>query len=102
MRHVVLLFLALINSVAHAQGSDWPQFLGPLGTSVSTEKGILTPWPKAGLNIVWHKAVGHGYGMPTISNGKLYHFDRNPKNDGKNVRLTCMDAKTGARLWDFE
>ena len=79
-----------------AQGSDWPKFLGPLGTSVSTETGIV--WPKDGPKVLWHKAVGPGYGMPTISKGKLYHFDRN----GKNARLTVMDAKTGALLWDFE
>src|SRR5262245_37131261 len=29
-------------------GSDWPCFLGPTGDSVSTEKGILAPWPKEG------------------------------------------------------
>lgn len=91
------LLLGLPN-VLFAQGSDWPRFLGPLGTSVSTEKGIITPWPKGGLKFVWQKQVGAGYGMPTISNGKLYHFDRN----GKNLRLTCMDAKTGASLWTHE
>jgi len=82
--------------VALAQGSDWPKFLGPLGTSVSTEKGIV--WPKDGPKILWHKEVGTGYGMPTISKGKLYHFDRN----GKNLRLTCMKANTGEFIWDFE
>ena len=91
------LILGLPN-VAFAQGSDWPKFLGPLGTSVSTEKGIIAPWPKEGLKIVWQKEVGAGYGMPTISNGKLYHFDRN----GKNLRLTCMNPKTGASLWTYE
>ena len=29
-------------------GTDWPCFLGPTGDSVSSEKGIITPWPKAG------------------------------------------------------
>jgi outer membrane protein assembly factor BamB len=90
--------LMLLPTFVHAQGSDWPKFLGPLGTSVSTEKGILSPWPKAGPKIVWHKEVGLGYGMPVIANGKLYHFDRH----GKNLRLTCMNAKTGAAIWDFE
>jgi len=85
-----------VPSVALAQGSDWPKFLGPLGTSVSTEKGIV--WPKDGPKILWHKEVGTGYGMPTISKGKLYHFDRN----GKNLRLTCMKANTGEFIWDFE
>jgi outer membrane protein assembly factor BamB len=94
------VMLTLIGTVAdaRAQGSDWPRFLGPLGTSVSTEKGILSPRPKAGPKIVWHKGVGPGYCMPVISKGKLYQFDRN----GKNARLTCMDAKTGESLWTFE
>jgi outer membrane protein assembly factor BamB len=99
--------LLLIPSLAYAQGSDWPKFLGPLGASVSTEKGILTPWPKEGPKILWHKELGPGYGMPTISKGKLYLFDRKArrgieKEDSKFVRLTCMEAATGKFLWDFE
>src|ERR1700684_2162995 len=98
---VVFLLLTLIPTVAHAQGSDWPKFLGPLGTSVSAEKGIITPWPQTGLKIVWQKTIGAGYGMPIVANGKLYHFDRKPNrlgkgdnnDDSKNLRLMCMDAK---------
>ncbi len=98
MRILSLAIACLLacSSIAHAQGSDWPTFLGPLGTSVSTEKGIITPWPKQGPKILWTKDVGQGYGMPTISKGKLYHFDR---KDNKSVRLTCMDAKTGVTIW---
>ncbi len=91
-----VIFLPVIATAAHAQGSDWPRFLGPLGASVSTEKGIV--WPAAGPKILWHKELGTGYGMPTISKGKLYHFDRN----GKNARLTCMNARTGESLWTYE
>src|SRR4051794_6173574 len=57
-------------------GSDWPSFLGPTGDSVSSEKGIVTPWPKHGPRIVWHKGLGIGYGMPAISLGRLFVFDR--------------------------
>ncbi len=97
--HAIVAWMVLcLPTIARAQGSDWPKFLGPLGTSVSTEKGILAPWPKAGPKILWHKEIGLGYGMPVIANGKLYHFDRNLKN----LRLTCMDAKTGVRIWDYE
>ena len=42
-------------------GSDWPSFLGPTGDSISTEKGILSPWPKAGPPIVWHRRLGEGW-----------------------------------------
>jgi len=107
MRPAICVLLLLVPTVAHAQGSDWPKFLGPLGTSVSTEKGIITPWLKGVPQIVWHKKVGAGYGMPVIAKGKLYHFDRKPKvlgdpEENKLVRLTCMDAKTGAHVWDYE
>jgi len=52
----------LIPARLCAQGSDWPKFLGPLGTSVSTETGILSPWPKQGPRIVWQRKLGTGYG----------------------------------------
>jgi outer membrane protein assembly factor BamB len=77
---------------------DWPSFLGPLGTSVSTEKGIISPWPDKGLRVVWHKKLGTGYAMPAISKGKLYQFDR----VGNKARLTCMKADTGEFVWKFE
>src|SRR5205823_1782952 len=57
-------------------GSDWPCFLGPTGDSVSSEKGIIAPWPEKGLRIVWQKEVGEGYAMPSISRGRLFHVDR--------------------------
>jgi outer membrane protein assembly factor BamB len=79
-------------------GSDWPGFLGPLGTSVSTEKGILVPWPDKGLRVVWQKQVGVGYGMPSISRGRLFHFDRR----GDKARLMCLNSETGEFLWKFE
>lgn len=81
-----------------ATGSDWPGFLGPLGTSVSPERGILSPWPRAGLRLVWHKQLGIGYGMPSISRGRLFLFDRL----GNNARLSCLQSETGEFLWKFE
>src|SRR5262245_60758151 len=43
------------------QGVDWPVFLGPTGDSKSTERGILTKWPRKGLPIVWQQRTGVGY-----------------------------------------
>lgn len=77
---------------------DWPGFLGPFGNSVSPEKGIIAPWPKEGLKILWHKKVGSGYSVPSISKGKMFLFDR---HEDKN-RLTCMRPENGAELWRFE
>ncbi len=80
------------------EGSDWAGFLGPNGDSTSPEKGIVSPWPRTGLRIVWEKKVGEGYGMPSISKGKLYQFDRHDNT----ARVTCMDPRTGAEQWKFE
>jgi outer membrane protein assembly factor BamB len=79
-------------------GVDWPAFLGPTANGVSAEKGIILPWPKQGLRIVWQKEVGTGYGMPSISKGRLYLFDRHDNQ----ATLTCMKSETGEFLWKFE
>jgi outer membrane protein assembly factor BamB len=83
---------------AQERGSDWPGFLGPLGTSVSTETGIIDPWPEKGLGIVWQRQLGTGYGAPAVSKGKLFQFDRLANQ----ARLQCLDARTGAFVWKFE
>jgi outer membrane protein assembly factor BamB len=79
-------------------GTDWPRFLGPTGNSASTEKGLVTPWPERGPRIRWHKRLGSGYGMPTISRGRLFLFDRT----GNRARLNCWNSETGAELWTFD
>jgi outer membrane protein assembly factor BamB len=96
---ILILLIGPGTSFAQQQaGSDWTRFLGPLGTSVSTERGIIAPWPDKGLRVVWHTPLGTGYGAPVISKGKLYQFDRVEHQ----ARLQCLDARTGKQLWKFE
>ncbi len=80
------------------QRTDWPCFLGPNFDNIATEKGIIAPWPKAGLGKVWDCPLGIGYAPPVVSAGKLYHFDRFEDN----CRLTCRNALTGKLLWQFD
>jgi outer membrane protein assembly factor BamB len=79
-------------------GSDWPRFLGPQGTSVSSEKGIHSPWPAAGPKIVWERSIGSGYAMPVVSRGRLFLIDRIRNR----ARLRCWNAETAESLWTFE
>lgn len=81
-----------------SKGSDWEQFLGPTGDGKSPERGLLTPWPVGGPRLVWQQRTGVGYGMPAISRGRLFQFDRH----GTAARLTCHNAATMAELWRFE
>ena len=79
-------------------GTDWPRFLGPNQDSVSTEKGIIAPWPKAGLGKVWDCPLGIGFAPPVVAAGKLFHFDRHDDS----CRLTCRVAATGKLVWEFD
>ena len=80
------------------EGDDWPKFLGPTGDSKSRETGIRTEWPEEGPPLVWQKRVGDGYGMPTISRGRLLQFAQVDRQ----MRLTCMESETGKELWKFQ
>ncbi len=106
-----LLSLISTSSTARAQapvelpadlatrpGSDWPAFLGPTADGKSPETGLLVPWPAAGPRLVWQQRVGTGYGAPSVSRGRLFHFDRRADS----ARLTCYRAETGEPLWKFE
>src|SRR5947207_9513221 len=61
-------------------GNDWPVFLGPTGDSISTEKGLVTPWTPKMPGLVWDKKLGSGYGPPAISRGRLFVCDREGKS----------------------
>jgi len=79
-------------------GDDWPTFLGPSRDSKSTERGILTDWPKAGPPFVWATRTGTSYAMPVTSLGRLFQFAR----FGDKARVTCHRSETGEELWQYE
>ncbi|MCH8045005.1 MAG: PQQ-like beta-propeller repeat protein [Planctomycetes bacterium] len=79
-------------------GDDWPTFLGPTGDSKSREQGILKDWRVGSPRIVWQMKVGDGYGMPSISRGRLFQFDQ---RDRDTPTLTCVNSETGKPLWKF-
>ena len=86
------------SSRGAGKGSDWPTFLGPTGDSKSTESGILTRWPAEGPPIVWQLALGTGYGMPAISDGRLFQFDRTLDERSPAVSRSPRPARSPGRL----
>jgi outer membrane protein assembly factor BamB len=79
-------------------GQDWPAFLGPEGNSVSREPVRSFDWPSGRPPIVWQTTLGTSYSSPSISRGRLFHFDRY----GDQNRLVCRNAETGQLLWSYE
>jgi len=86
------------NLWTRSRGIDWPNFLGPNRDSKSPETGIISPWPPEGPRVVWQRALGTGYGIGSISQGRLYHFER----QGNKATLLCLRAETGDELWRFQ
>lgn len=79
-------------------GDDWPAFLGPAGDGTSRETGFFADGRLRGARVLWHRPVGSGYAMPSVSRGRLFQFSRVRDRN----RLECLRAETGEPLWDFE
>jgi outer membrane protein assembly factor BamB len=104
----LLLFITLASVVVaeepppdlgtRMQGVDWPDFLGPRRDSRSPETGVVTDWAAHPPRLVWQCELGASYSAPSISRGRLFHFDRH----GDVHRLTCRNSETGAELWKYE
>lgn len=85
------------NPAVAEPGTDWPIFLGPEGTGVSTEAGLLDEWPAEGPPVVWDKKLGTGYAAPSVIGGKLVVHHR---VDDEEV-VACVDALDGSDVWEY-
>lgn len=74
---------------------DWTTFLGPEGTGVSRETGLLLDWPKKGLPVLWEIKVGTGYSAPSVRGHRLVLHHRVDDQE----LIECFDTKTGESLW---
>lgn len=83
------------NLAERTRGDDWPTFLGPSRDGKSEETGLDWDWPDEGPPVVWQVSLGQSYSAPSISRGRLFHFDRYGDED----RLICRNAETGEELW---
>ena len=81
-----------------ANGSDWPIFLGPQGTGVSDEIGLLDEWPAAGPAVLWERRIGKGYSSPSVRGDKLVFHHRQRNNDV----IECVRADNGSPIWKHE
>lgn len=88
----------LTVTVTRTVGEDWPKFLGPNSDGTSSEQGVLPELWNPHPPVVWKKQLGVSYGGPTISQGRLFQFDR----FGDRERLTCYEAESGREIWRQE
>ena len=90
-----LALLAFLMGASLTLGSDWPRFLGPDGTGVSSETGLLELFPSTGPEKLWSKSVGTGYSAPSVMGKQLVLHHR----QGSEEIVQSFDAVTGEEAW---
>ena len=106
-----LFCLVSAGSTLHAE--DWPQFRGPNGDGISTERGLPSEWGAEvngkQQNVAWKLEIpGKGWSSPVLSRGKLYLTSAVPREGAEegsgdlSLRAMCIDAVRGSLLWDNE
>lgn len=121
-----ILPLLLLAAAAHAE--NWPQWRGPGGNGVSSEKGLPSQWNST-QNVAWKTEIpGRGHSSPVIWGDRLYlttsfegdpvpgakpptHMQegqvfRHPDSTGVDrlhkLAVLAVDAKSGKILWQSQ
>lgn len=79
-------------------GNDWPVFLGPHGTGISDETGLLDEFPESGPKMVWELRIGKGYSSPSLRGHRLVIHHRKKDVDV----VECLNADDGSTIWKYE
>ncbi|HSH94104.1 MAG TPA: PQQ-binding-like beta-propeller repeat protein [Roseimicrobium sp.] len=92
-----VLLLGLLSLPLSTFAADWPRFLGPDANGTSKETGLLDAWPKSGPSNVWDKAIGTGYGAPSVMGNRLVFHHRVADKE----IVECVEAITGKSIWSY-
>jgi len=96
----------LVLTVTAFPAEDWTEFRGPTGQGLSNAKNLPTKWDaKENLNITWRQTIpGKGWSSPIVYDGKIYLTTAVPEGEkgDQSLRSLCLDAGSGATLWNVE
>ncbi|MBL8814702.1 MAG: PQQ-binding-like beta-propeller repeat protein [Planctomyces sp.] len=89
----VLFFL----SSASAAAEDWPWFLGPRHTGVSSETDLQPDFSKGAPEVIWKQRVGTGYSAPSVLGEVLVIHHR----EGDEEIVSCRKVADGSEVWKY-
>lgn len=100
MKAAFLSSLLILTIAWAARSENWPQFRGPTGQGLSSEKNLPIEW-SADSNIAWKAPLpGEGWSSPIVWEDHV--FVTATAQNGVKCHVLCLDRKTGRILWNTE
>jgi outer membrane protein assembly factor BamB len=123
---ILSLFVCNLALTSNAALGSWPQWRGPSGQGVSTEKNLPSAWTPT-KNIKWKAAIpGRGHSSPIVwgnrvfvttaiegevvpgakaakhmlDNKEFVHPDSIGANRKHSFKVICLDSESGKVLWE--
>lgn len=123
--HRFAMASAVVVLAASVSAENWPQWRGPGGQGISTEKQLPTEWGP-GKNIAWKTELPSGHSSPIVWGDRLFvtaaiegkavpgqkavphtqggqpfvHPDSVGADKTHTLKVIALDAKTGKPLWE--
>jgi len=98
MKNILAGFCLAVAATLEA--ANWPQFRGPTGQGISTDKNTPLNW-SATENIAWKTELpGESWSSPIVWGDRV--FVTTATEDGASCRVLALDRKSGKILWDKE
>ena len=89
---------AVIVGVSVAAANEWPQYRGPGGEGVSSEK-IAATWPAGGPKRLWTSKTPTGFSSFSVGEGKVLTIVSREVDGAPSEVCIALDANTGSELW---
>ena len=96
MKFRLLLTIAIVLCFSPAR-ADWPQWLGPDRTGISTETEFLKTWPTNGPEVLWKKNLGKGFSGISVADGRVFTMFA----EGDDEFVVCLNEESGDEIWRF-
>lgn len=92
MKHSTLTLMFLLTSVAFALAEDWPQWRGPTGQGIASDRAVPTKWSET-ENVAWKTPIrGKGWSSPVILGEQIWLTTAELKPDTpENIKRRLKD-----------